>query len=333
MVAFFVNCHPMLEVKNISKTYSGESYKAVNDVTLSVNKNEIMALVGMSGSGKSTMLQIIAGLMKPDQGEVIFKGDVLGNPDEQLIAGHPKIKVVFQDFQLKPNMTVEENVRYKLLQFDKTYQVARTAELLKLCNLAGLEARKPKELSGGQKQRLSIARALADDPELLLMDEPFSNLDPLSKQGLLLELVEIINAEDLGLVFVTHDTRDAMLVADRIVFLTDGRLIQNDTTKNVYQKPVNLDVAEFFGRVNSVSTFTGEPQTYVRAESIQLGSSHDYNLTVQIIKSIFLGNEYLLEAVDKATEKRLFLFSNSSAIEAGSSLEIGFDASDMLRFH
>lgn len=322
----------MLEVRNISKTYPGEDYGAVNQVSLDVKENEIVALVGKSGSGKSTMLQIIAGLMKPDSGQVLFKGEPLEDPEEQLIAGHEKIKVVFQDFQLKPNMTVEENVRYKLLQFDKTYQAERTAELLELCNLIEFAKRKPKELSGGQKQRLSIARALADDPELLLMDEPFSNLDPLTKQELLLELVDIVKSEGLALIFVTHDTRDALLVSNSIAFLADGSLIQNDTTQAIYSKPLTLDVARFFGRLNDVSAVLNEPNTYVRAEAFGQGDDFDFSFEVDLVKSIFLGHEYLIEGTKEDTENQYFLYNSDEISSETTRLSIGFNAIDVLRF-
>jgi len=322
----------MLEVKNISKTYPGEDYGAVNKVSLSMNENEIVALVGKSGSGKSTMLQIIAGLMKPDEGEIVFKGQALENPEEQLIAGHPKIKVVFQDFQLKPNMTVAENVRYKLLQFDKAYQTNRTRELLDLCNLSAFATRKPRELSGGQKQRLSIARALADDPELLLMDEPFSNLDPLTKQDLLIELVEIVKSEGLGLIFVTHDTKDALLIADRIAFLSEGMLIQNDTTTNIYRSPVNLEVAKFFSHMNDVSHITKEENSYLRAECLRTGRGFEYEFQVTVRRSIFLGNTYLVEAHDVELDGQYLFYANENSDSVKGKVSIGFNASDVLRF-
>ncbi len=322
----------MLEVRNISKTYTGEDYGAVNKASLNVVKNEIMALVGKSGSGKSTMLQIIAGLMKPDKGEIIFKGEILENPEEQLIAGHPKIKVVFQDFQLKPNMTVEENVRYKLLQFDKAYQVDRTKELLDLCNLSEFATRKPRELSGGQKQRLSIARALADDPELLLMDEPFSNLDPLTKQDLLIELVEIVKSEGLGLIFVTHDTRDALLIADSIAFLSEGVLIQNDTAVNVYKSPINLEVAKFFSHMNDVSHITKETNSFVRAEFLRLGKGFEHEFQVSVRRSIFLGSIYLVEANDVELDGQYLFYTSENLDLSKSNISIGFNAKDVLRF-
>lgn len=321
----------MLEAFNISKTYPGADLGAVNEVSFNVADNEIVALVGKSGSGKSTILQIVAGLMKSDHGKVLFNGVTLENPEEQLIAGHKDIKMVFQDFQLKPNMTVDENVKYMLLQFDKEYQKDRTEELLNLCGIAELGKRKPRELSGGQRQRLSIACALAEEPKLLLMDEPFSNLDPITKQGLLMELVDIIKSEALSLIFVTHDTRDAMLVADKVAFLSEGQLIQNDTTISIYTKPSTIEVAGFFGRINDVSEVTGIQNTYVRAEDILIDNSPD-GLRLSLVRSIFLGKDYLHECRSEKTGKHFFLYSIEVLGEEGNDIYIQFHDNDILQF-
>lgn len=320
----------MLEALDISKTYPGADLGAVNEVSFNVADNEILVLVGKSGSGKSTILQIVAGLMKPDNGKVLFSGVTLENPDEQLIAGHKDIKMVFQDFQLKPNMTVDENVRYMLLQFDKEYQKDRTEELLNLCGISELGKRKPNELSGGQRQRLSIACALAEEPKLLLMDEPFSNLDPITKQGLLMELVDIIKSEALSLIFVTHDTRDAMLVADRIAFLSEGRLIQNDTAINIYTKPLTIEIAGFFGRINEVSEVTGIENTYVRAEDILIDNTSD-GLLLKPIRSIFLGNSYLHECLSEKTGKHFFLYARNMLGQEGNGIHIQFNTNSVLQ--
>ncbi len=320
----------MLEVKNISKTYPGEALGAVKDVSLNVGANEVLALVGKSGSGKSTLLQIVAGLMKPDSGEVVFQGERLKDPEEQLIAGHEAIKMVFQDFQVKPNMTVEENIKYKLLQFDKIYQSNRTSELLEICHLMAFRNRKPSELSGGQKQRLSIARALADDPALLLMDEPFSNLDPLTKEALLMELIDIVNHEQLSLIFVTHDTKDAMLIADKVAFVSSGKVIQNDTIKNIYEKPENLEIAQFFGRINDVSAATGVDNSYVRAEYTSYKKSED-GIKVNVIRSIYLGNMYLNLTLGDS-DRQYFFYSTRDLSSEECQYSLVFDLNDVFSF-
>lgn len=312
----------MLKVDNISKTYPGERFGALNEISLIVEKNEILALVGKSGSGKSTLLQIISGLMKPDRGRVIFKGQLLENPEEQLIAGHKDIKMVFQDFQVKPNMTVEENINYKLLQFEKDYREQRCDELIEVCNLTNLKSKKPNELSGGQRQRLSIARALADDPELLLMDEPFSNLDPLTKEELLIEVMDIVRHEELSLIFVTHDTRDAMFIADRIAFVSEGSLIQNGTSYEVYKTPKNLQIAQFFGRVNDVSSIVNVKNSFVRAEDMMLVDKAG-KLDLKVVRSIYLGDRYLNEGHD-SKEISYFFYSSVELRISGFRVNLNF---------
>ena len=320
----------MLEVNNISKTYPEESYGAVNDVSFTVGENEILALVGRSGSGKSTLLQMIAGLMKPDRGDILFKGEALENPEEQLIAGHERIKMVFQDFKVKPNMTIEENVKYKLLHFDKVYQQERSTELLQLCGLAEFKDRKPHELSGGQKQRLSIARALADDPDLLLMDEPFSNLDPITKENLLIELVDIVKSEGLSMVFVSHDTRDALMIANRVAYISAGKLIQIETPSGIYNTPIDIEVAGFFGRINDVSALTGERHTYVRAEDIKLGNTGDISASLELVRSVFIGEKILCEGrSDQVDDNYFFYISPSLYLEKGT-VDISFLQKDVL---
>ncbi|MFY0592290.1 ABC transporter ATP-binding protein [Roseivirga sp.] len=322
----------MLEVVNISKTYSGEDLGAVNDVSFSLGENQVLALIGKSGSGKSTILQMIAGLMKPDSGHVSFSGEELENPDEQLIAGHSDIKIVFQDFQLKPNMTVEENVKYVLLQFDKQFQEERTAELLQLCGIGELAKRKPNELSGGQLQRLSIASVLAEEPKLLLMDEPFSNLDPLTKENLLIELVDIIKSEALSLIFVTHDTRDAMWIADRMAFLSEGSLIQIDAVQNIYNAPINLEIAGFFGRVNAISDVNREKISYIRAEDCRINEP-DQGIGVVVSKSVFLGHQYFNEAINSTNGETIHFYSKNKLKANEETVFLTFDEDKILHFN
>ena len=286
----------MLKVQNVHKKYPGEHYGAVVDISFELGSQEILAVVGKSGSGKSTLLRMLAGLMKPDSGIITFNGEPLENPEEQLIAGHEKIKMVFQDFQVKPNMTVAENVKYKLLHFTKAYQEERSEELLELCGIASLSNKMPNELSGGQNQRLSLARALADDPELLLMDEPFSNLDPIIKEDLLIELTDIVRKEGISLILVSHDVKDAMLISDHIAYIEAGELIQLESPEVIYNYPQNLSIAQFFGRVNDVSRMVKTSGAFIRAEDIQLSKENDaFPIEVKAIK--FLGDRFLIKAL------------------------------------
>ena len=317
----------MLEVHHLHKKYPGEHYGAVVDVSFELSKGEILAVVGRSGSGKSSLLRMLAGLMKPDSGEILFNNEPLKNPEEQLVAGHDQIKMVFQDFQVKANMTVVENIRYKLLHFNKEYQKERCEELLELCGLVSLADKKPHELSGGQQQRLSLARALADDPELLLMDEPFSNLDPLIKEDLMLELVQIVKSENLSLILVSHDVRDAMLIADQIAFIEQGTILQLDTPTEIYNRPKTLEVAQFFGRVNELKF--KQKQIFVRAEHLKEGLlENSFNL--KVIQSIFMGAYHLNYGISDENER--VVFHSQEGIPIDRSVKLGFKSSDQLQF-
>lgn len=307
-----------LQVLNLSKSYPGESLGAVNQVSFSLSQGEILSFVGESGSGKSTLLRMLAGLMKPDEGEILFSGEPLENPEEQLIAGHQQIKMVFQDFDLMPNMSVAENIRYPLLSYDKAYAQERVSALLTLCGLSSLADRLPRELSGGQQQRVALARALADEPELLLMDEPFSQLDPVNKSGLLQDLLRIIRTEEVALVLVTHDTNDALMISDRVGFLRNGRLMQLDSPERIYHQPTDREVAAFFGHVNWIqeSLVTanwpdlgelmkdkGTNLMGIRAEHLVYSQEEkDYVMEVEVKQSWFQGSRNLVQADWSGTE-------------------------------
>lgn len=303
----------MLEVRNISKKYPGESLGAVNDVTFQIEKGSIQSFVGRSGSGKTTLLRMLAGLMKPDSGEILYDGVPYENPEEQLISGHPKVKLVFQDYQLKPNMTVAENIRYQLMLYDEDYQQERTQELLMLCGLASMAQKKPNELSGGQQQRLSLARALSEDPEALLMDEPFSSLDPMTKDSLILDLIKIVKAEGIILVLVTHDTQDALQLSDRIGFITRGELVQNDQPKLIYNQPVNLEVAEFFGPVNKIK-LENEDFLFRPEQLKQKKEEGELKLELHVEKSIYSGFHYKVYA--RHNDELLCFYSEKSYLNS-----------------
>lgn len=241
---------PFLKVKNLTKTYLGNEQPAVSGLAFSIKKGEVVSFVGPSGSGKSTLLKMIGGLISADHGSIDFMGKPLDSPEDKLIAGEEGIKMLFQDLKLMPNHTVEENVKYPMLLMDAEYQERRTEELLELCQLQAYKSRLPRLLSGGQQQRLALAKTLAEEPNLLLVDEPFSNLDPIVKRELILALKEIVKSEKVSLIMVTHDTEDALIMSDKIGFLFSGRLMQFDNPTNVYHKPKSVEIASFFGQVN-----------------------------------------------------------------------------------
>jgi iron(III) transport system ATP-binding protein len=329
----------MLQVRNISKTYPGENLGAVNDVSLNVDRGEIISIIGQSGCGKTTLLRIIAGLMKPDDGSVSINGEGLLNPEEQLIAGHSAIKMVFQNYDLKPNMTVEENIGYMLLDYDSTYKSEKTAQLLELCGLAQFRNREPRELSGGQQQRLSLARALADEPDLLLMDEPFSNIDPISKRNLLLEIERITKELEVAIVFVSHDTQDALMISDRVGFMQEGQLLEINTPEGLYKHPKSLSAAKFLGILNQFDV--QELLTFgikdippkksigvIRAEALELNTEGFQPVTITECK--FLGPAFLIKSLSERGRELHHISANK--IEIGASRFINILKEDIIYF-
>ncbi|GAB2580002.1 ABC transporter ATP-binding protein [Spirosoma areae] len=249
----------MLTASKLTKSYPG--VQAVRNVSLTLEPGRIMALVGASGSGKSTLLNLLAGLADADSGEVQLNGNRVPGPSEVLVAGHADIRLVHQEYQLMPNVSVRENIAYALRFFEKNYREFRVSQLLKLCRLTDVQDRIPRQVSGGEKQRTAIARAIADKPDVLLLDEPFSHLDlpnRLIVRDLLFDLVRhehtVSGAEThvTSCLFVTHDATDALSLADNLGIMRDGKLIQVDSPETVYRQPVTAYAARMTGPVNII---------------------------------------------------------------------------------
>jgi putative spermidine/putrescine transport system ATP-binding protein len=237
-------------LEGIEKRYPGSDLPAVRDVSLKVEKGELVCLLGPSGCGKTTTLKIIAGLLEPDRGRVCFDGEeVTAIPAEDREA-----VMVFQSHLLFPFLTVAENVGFglKMQGMEKDEIHRRVTPMLQRMQLAGYENRRPSQLSGGQKQRVALARALILEPKVLLLDEPLSNLDA-SLRDEMRELILSIKEElDLTIIFVTHDQEEAVLLADRIAVMFDGELQQYGASDELYQRPASLAIARFFGNNNAL---------------------------------------------------------------------------------
>ena len=212
----------ILEIEGLSKSYDGKR-NALNDCNFSLRKGEICAVVGESGSGKTTLLRLIAGLERPSNGCIKINGQLVSN-DTQITAPQKRqIGMVFQDYALFPHMTVEQNIGFGLKEASNT----KIDDLLSLIKMNSYSKAYPSELSGGQEQRVALARTLALKPNLLLLDEPFSNLDIGLKSELRKEIQSIVKELNTSLIFITHDLYDAIEIADKIIFLKDGAMLQN----------------------------------------------------------------------------------------------------------
>jgi iron(III) transport system ATP-binding protein len=239
----------VLEVRSVSKRYGGGPL-AVEDVSLEVTSGEVLAVVGESGSGKTTLLRPIAGLEVPTAGEIVLSGQVASSPKGCAPPERRGVGLVFQDYALFPHLTVLDNVMFGLHSLNRARRSDRALQALELVGLRDYSRRYPHELSGGQQQRVALARALAPQPSLLLLDEPFSNLDVVLRAQVREEIGRILRAAGTTALFVVHDLDDVLSIADRIAILKRGRLQQIDTPRGVYHRPVDEYVARLFGTTN-----------------------------------------------------------------------------------
>jgi len=240
---------PFLTISHISKTF--DQTPVLNDISLDVARGEIVCLLGPSGCGKTTLLRIIAGLERPDAGEILLAGkDITPIPSHRRDFG-----LMFQDYVLFPHMTVGENIAFglKMHGWAQKKIAARVDELLALVDLAGYEDRPVYELSGGQQQRVALARSLAPNPRLLMLDEPLGALDRTLRDQLLVELRSILKQLGQTAIYVTHDQMEAFAVADRVALMRAGRIEQAGTPEALYLRPATPFAARFLGMSNILS--------------------------------------------------------------------------------
>jgi len=233
-----------VQLTGVSRSF--ELTKAVDDVSLEVRTGEIFGVLGPSGSGKTTLLRLIAGFERPDAGTVIVGGERVCGDGVWVVPERRRIGMVFQDYALFPHLTVERNVSFGL----KRGEEAKGRTALELVGLQHKAERHPHELSGGERQRVALARALAPEPEVVLLDEPFSNLDATLRAGLRREVELILRDARATAVIVTHDQEEALSLADRLALMRDGRVVQVGRPEDVYAQPSERWAAQFVGEVN-----------------------------------------------------------------------------------
>ena len=314
-----------LKIESIQKTYQNDK-PAIVDFSLEIPKGQIISLIGESGSGKSTLLRIIAGLENKNSGEVFLGEEKILTPKEKLVPGYDEIQLVFQEYHLYPNSTVEENIGRPLIQYDKAYKKKRIDELLKLLGLDAFSTKLPRQLSGGQQQKVAIGRALSLEPQVILLDEPFSSLDTIQRRELIVELKTIFKQLEVTVIFVTHDLDDALQMTDSLVLMHKGKLLQKGSPESIFEKPKNLYAAKLFSHLNLVSE---KPKTYIRPSDIQLFKS--VGLAGKVLEKQYLvhynqlnvrlenGAEWLVE--DK---KRMFELGEKVCLRWDEKKEISF---------
>ena len=319
----------MLKIENIFKAYEGKS-AAISNINFEVKQGNIVGLAGPSGSGKSTLLKIIAGLLEPNNGKVWFEGKRVLMPSEKLVAGHDDIKLVFQNNKLFPNQTIKENIEYYLRRFPKTYIEERSNYLLQAFKIEHIAYQIPAQVSGGELQRAAICTALANPPKLLLLDEPFSSLDPILRDELSEIIFDFVKAEEITTIFTDHNSETILAYSKYIILIPKGIITEQGLPLELFDKPKFEFSAQFWGYKN---IFTAEQLN-------QLGIILDEKSNKYLIKEV----ELLQEKGNWICEKCLFkgnfyevVFTNSllqnSKITIRNSSKISVDSLNSLIFN
>lgn len=341
----------LLELTKIQCNYN--ALVVIKDLSFKLIKGDIACLSGPSGCGKSTILRAIAGFETPINGNILLNGIKISSPLDQLAPELRNIGMVFQDYALFPHLTVSENIHFGLTQ-KKKHQVSKVNELINLVDLNGYEDRYPHELSGGQQQRVALARALAPEPELLLLDEPFSNLDAELRNRLSLDIRNILKTLNISAILVTHDQKEAFAMCDQIGVIDQGKIQQWGSPYELYHEPYNHFVASFIGQGAFIKGVTLEPDTFDteigllkgnRAYSWNKGTrveilirpddviqDTDSNLKVLVTGKIFAGTstQYQLKLTSGTMIEALF--PSHQDYQVGESISIGIDAEHLIAY-
>jgi len=295
----------LIRTRSISKFYDEE--QVLSDFNLDVWKGSITGILGSSGSGKTTALRLIAGFDRPDAGIIEMKNEVIVSDEVWLPPEKRNIGMVFQDYALFPHLTVEKNIAFGLGKND--LEKGRLKEVIDMCNLSGLINKFPQELSGGQQQRVALARALAPNPEVILLDEPFTSLDAQMARVLRDEVVELLKNTETTAIIVTHDQEEALSVCDVVSVLEKGKIIQSSTPQEIYLNPVSKTVANSVGDPNIlkgfsidgrvetslgtfVSAYEGALDVSIRPECIELNLDSDGSYVVK--ECTFYGHDQVI---------------------------------------
>jgi iron(III) transport system ATP-binding protein len=276
----------MLHVKNI--TFSYLKNPVLKHIDFNINAGDHLSVIGESGSGKSTLLKLIYGEFDLNEGQILWKNEEILGPKYNLVVGYEFIKRVTQEFDLMPFISVEENIGKYLSNFYPEEKKERIAELLEVIELTPFAKTKVKLLSGGQKQRVALARAIAKQPEIILLDEPFSHIDNFKKQSLRRNLFKYLKEKNITCIVGTHDKDDVLGFADRMILLNNNQIEANDIPENIYNNPKTPLIASFFGEFNLIN----DEIIYAH----QLKIVEHSNIKATVITNYFKGHFYLVES-------------------------------------
>ncbi|MEX0981180.1 MAG: ABC transporter ATP-binding protein [Bacteroidales bacterium] len=326
----------MLKVESLSKSFDKGKSFALKDVSFHLNKGDVYAIVGESGSGKTTLIRLIAGLESPDTGTIEINEKLVSSIKKNVAPEKRNIGFVFQEYALFPHLKLEENILYGISKLKNKKQ--RAQEVLNLVGLSEMKDRYPHQLSGGQQQRVALARALAPNPSLLLLDEPFSNLDAMLRAQLRNEVFDIVKKSGVTAIFVTHDTQDALVVADEILILQNGKLVQKDAAASLYTKPSSIYVASLFGNTIQLSKeiqsafqcpLKADCCHAIRNENIAINNECEYVTNATVLKKTFMGSDTQLY-IKLDNGEHLTIVTKHNNIDER--ITVGFNSKDLLEF-
>ena len=343
---------PLLQVENISAGYARQ--RVIESLSFRVNRGEIVSLLGPSGCGKTTALRAIAGFEPISEGQILIAEKLISAPGVTVPPEHRSIGMVFQDYALFPHLTIADNIAFGLRKRAAVDRKVQVDHLLDATGLGGMGGRYPHELSGGQQQRVALARALAPRPTILLMDEPFSNLDVELRERLSVEVRDLLKSEGISGILVTHDQHEAFAVSDKVGVMRDGKILQWDTPYNLYHEPNDRFVADFIGQGRFIPGTVRSPETYETELGLLRGNrscTQSVGATVEILirpddivpddqgdivavvkDKAFKGAE-ILYTLELATGTRLLsLFPSHSDHHLGDTVRVRMDAEHLICF-
>ena len=289
----------MLKVTSISFGYTKKK-TILDDFNFTLKEGEHLCVMGESGCGKSTLLKAIYGLLNLKKGEIYWKENKILGPKFNLVPGMDFFKYVAQDFDLMPYISVAENIKKFLSSFYPEESEARTQELLDVIEMKAFENTKVKNLSGGQKQRVAIARALANEPELLLLDEPFGQIDNFKKNSLRRKLFAYLKEKNIACIVATHDKNDALSFADTLIIIRNKKIIANGAPKEIYNEPSEKYIAALFDDVNEITLNDKHVLLYpnqIKITKSSIDSMPLFSAQATVLNSYFKGSYWLIEAV------------------------------------
>jgi len=304
----------MLQVNNITFGYSKKK-TVLDGFNFTLQKGEHLCVMGESGCGKSTLLKAIYGLLDLQKGTIFWNDDQVLGPEFHLVPGMDFFKYVAQDFDLMPYISVSENIKKFLSRFYPEESEARTQELLDVIEMKAFENTKVKNLSGGQKQRVAIARALANEPELILLDEPFGQIDNFKKNSLRRRLFKYLKDKNIACIVATHDKNDALSFADQLIIIRNSKILANSNPKEIYNNPEKKYIAALFDDVNKI--IIDEKKHLLYPHQIKIVEKSD--ISASVLNSYFKGAYWLIEA---EVEKQIVFLNHFEQLEKGKKINL-----------